>query len=358
MSLGSFSCTLHPARLATACNTTGLSQSGGYGPFAVAASRLRRVRGVVAFATKRQLCALWPQARLSNDRPRPRRLRPRATSKGATTYGRQDYGGGADYTLTPSPRVPGYLLRVAVRRTRRPRLRLRPIRRSDYGGQRPVATAVTGQGGYEIPPERRLRCSSTTAADALTSSAGSQHHRSDQDAQFRLPDAGVRRRGDPGGLGGSRARRLNSTNSTTVNNAPVQEWQLADGDVIRLGHSEIIDRMHWAYWAPKLPGLTRADHRQSIVTLLACSAARGQSRRDGKRTPDAEGLVQRRVPVLDVVVGIHLVRATDLEDRLCMTSAVMSRRGLARRFALGARQRRRCTLPGGVRCVELARVSR
>ncbi|WP_251984505.1 hypothetical protein, partial [Mycobacterium tuberculosis] len=24
----------------------------------------------------------------------------------------------------------------------------------------------------------------------------------------------------------------------------VQEWQLADGDVIRLGHSEIIVRMH------------------------------------------------------------------------------------------------------------------
>lgn len=29
---------------------------------------------------------------------------------------------------------------------------------------------------------------------------------------------------------------LNSTNGTTVNNAPVQEWQLADGDVIRVGH--------------------------------------------------------------------------------------------------------------------------
>ena len=37
---------------------------------------------------------------------------------------------------------------------------------------------------------------------------------------------------------------LNSTNGTTVNNAPVQEWQLADGDVIRLGHSEIIVRVH------------------------------------------------------------------------------------------------------------------
>ena len=37
---------------------------------------------------------------------------------------------------------------------------------------------------------------------------------------------------------------LGSTNGTTVNNAPVQEWQLADGDVIRLGYSEIIVRVH------------------------------------------------------------------------------------------------------------------
>mgnify|MGYP000697534139 CR=1 FL=1 len=37
---------------------------------------------------------------------------------------------------------------------------------------------------------------------------------------------------------------LDSKNGTTVNNAPVQEWQLADGDVIRLGHSEIVVRVH------------------------------------------------------------------------------------------------------------------
>ena len=67
-----------------------------------------------------------------------------------------------------------------------------------------------------------------------------------QDAQFRLPDTGVSRRhleirwdGQVALLSG-----LNSTNGTTVNNAPVQEWQLADGDVIRLGHSEIIVRVH------------------------------------------------------------------------------------------------------------------
>lgn len=63
-----------------------------------------------------------------------------------------------------------------------------------------------------------------------------------QDAQFRLPDTGVSRRHLEVRWDGQVAllSDLNSTNGTTVNNAPVQEWQLADGDVIRLGHSEII----------------------------------------------------------------------------------------------------------------------
>jgi hypothetical protein len=63
-----------------------------------------------------------------------------------------------------------------------------------------------------------------------------------QDAHFRLPDTGVSRRHLEIRWDGQVAllTDLNSTNGTTVNNAPVQEWQLADGDVIRLGHSEII----------------------------------------------------------------------------------------------------------------------
>ena len=67
-----------------------------------------------------------------------------------------------------------------------------------------------------------------------------------QDAQFRLPDTGVSRRHLEIRWDGQTAllSDLNSTNGTTVNNAPVQEWQLADGDVIRLGHSEIVVRMH------------------------------------------------------------------------------------------------------------------
>jgi hypothetical protein len=67
-----------------------------------------------------------------------------------------------------------------------------------------------------------------------------------QDAQFRLPDTGVSRRHLEIRWDGQVAllSDLNSTNGTTVNNAPVQEWQLADGDVIRLGHSEIVVRVH------------------------------------------------------------------------------------------------------------------
>jgi hypothetical protein len=67
-----------------------------------------------------------------------------------------------------------------------------------------------------------------------------------QDAQFRLPDTGVSRRHLEIRWDGRVAllSDLNSTNGTTVNNAPVQEWQLADGDVIRLGHSEIVVHVH------------------------------------------------------------------------------------------------------------------
>jgi hypothetical protein len=67
-----------------------------------------------------------------------------------------------------------------------------------------------------------------------------------QDAQFRLPDTGVSRRHVEIRWDGQVAllQDLNSTNGTTVNNAPVQEWQLADGDVIRVGHSEIVVRVH------------------------------------------------------------------------------------------------------------------
>ena len=65
-----------------------------------------------------------------------------------------------------------------------------------------------------------------------------------QDAAFRLPDTGVSRQHADIRFDGREAllTDLGSTNGTTVNGGPVQDWQLADGDVIRVGHSEITVR--------------------------------------------------------------------------------------------------------------------
>ncbi|MGB6180955.1 MAG: FhaA domain-containing protein [Rhodococcus sp. (in: high G+C Gram-positive bacteria)] len=66
-----------------------------------------------------------------------------------------------------------------------------------------------------------------------------------QEAQFRLPDTGVSRRHFEIRWDGRVAMLsdLGSTNGTTVNGAPVQDWQLADGDIVRAGHSEILVRI-------------------------------------------------------------------------------------------------------------------
>lgn len=65
-----------------------------------------------------------------------------------------------------------------------------------------------------------------------------------QDAQFRLPDTGVSRRHLEISWDGHSAMLsdLGSTNGTTVNGQPVQNWQLGDGDVIRVGHSSLVFR--------------------------------------------------------------------------------------------------------------------
>lgn len=62
-----------------------------------------------------------------------------------------------------------------------------------------------------------------------------------QDAAFRLPDTGVSRQHADIRFDGREAllSDLGSTNGTTVNGGPIQDWQLADGDLIRVGHSEI-----------------------------------------------------------------------------------------------------------------------
>lgn len=66
-----------------------------------------------------------------------------------------------------------------------------------------------------------------------------------QDAQFRVPDTGISRRHLEIRWDGRVAMLtdLGSTNGTTVNGAQVGDWQLADGDVIRAGHSEILVRI-------------------------------------------------------------------------------------------------------------------
>ncbi|VBA45240.1 DUF3662 and FHA domain-containing protein [Mycobacterium attenuatum] len=115
----------------------------------------------------------------------------------------------------------------------------------DYG-QQAGGYGGYGQGGYGSH--------ATTVTLQLDDGSGRTYQLRDgsniigrgQDAQFRLPDTGVSRRHLEIRWDGQVAllTDLNSTNGTTVNNAPVQEWQLADGDVIRLGHSEIIVRIH------------------------------------------------------------------------------------------------------------------
>lgn len=67
------------------------------------------------------------------------------------------------------------------------------------------------------------------------------------DADFRLPDTGVSRQHAEVSWDGQDAvlTDLQSTNGTTVNDTPVDNWLLADGDVITIGHSHIEVRIVW-----------------------------------------------------------------------------------------------------------------
>ena len=114
----------------------------------------------------------------------------------------------------------------------------------NYGGYAPPA----GQGDYPAPAAGREVSLQLDDGSGRTYQLreGANVIGRGQDAQFRLPDTGVSRRHLEIRWDGQTAilQDLNSTNGTTVNNSPVQEWQLADGDVIRVGHSEIIVRVH------------------------------------------------------------------------------------------------------------------
>ncbi|MEB3064148.1 FhaA domain-containing protein [[Mycobacterium] zoologicum] len=194
-----------------------------------------------------------------NDYSYPDEQRQSYPDQGAPSYGRQDYSQpagqpGYDYGQQAPAAAPGYDYG------------------QDYGQQAPSGYGEPqggygqdyGQpapGGYGEPQggygqDYGQRAYSAPASVTLQLDDGSgrtyQLHEGanvvgrGQDAQFRLPDTGVSRRHLEIRWDGRVAllSDLNSTNGTTVNNAPVQEWQLADGDVIRLGHSEIIVRVH------------------------------------------------------------------------------------------------------------------
>jgi Protein of unknown function (DUF3662)/FHA domain len=130
-----------------------------------------------------------------------------------------------------------------------------------YGGQQGYDQGGYGQGypadpnaqGYAPPAvqtgQRQLTATlmlddGSNRSYALTQ--GSNVVGRGQDAHFRLPDTGVSRRHLEVSWDGHAAMLsdLGSTNGTTVNGQPVQNWQLGDGDVIRIGHSSLIFRTH------------------------------------------------------------------------------------------------------------------
>jgi hypothetical protein len=99
--------------------------------------------------------------------------------------------------------------------------------------------------GYPPPGPRQLRATLILDDGANRNyqlSQGSNVIGRGQDAQFRLPDTGVSRRHLEITWDGQIAMLadLGSTNGTTVNGTPVQTWQLADGDIIRMGHSTLV----------------------------------------------------------------------------------------------------------------------
>ena len=172
--------------------------------------------------------------------------------QGRPDYGQPDYGRYEQAGYPPAaPATPDY---------GQPDYGQHDYGQHDYGQQAPQG----GYGGYAQPaaqpaqPAAPAPAEYPSAGQAVTlqlddGSARTYQLREGanvigrgQDAQFRLPDTGVSRRHVEIRWDGQVAllQDLNSTNGTTVNNAPVQEWQLADGDVIRVGHSEIVVRVH------------------------------------------------------------------------------------------------------------------
>ena len=112
-----------------------------------------------------------------------------------------------------------------------------------YGGYDPAAY----QQPYQAPPQQDIHAIlQLDGSDRrLVLQRGSNVIGRGQDADFRLPDTSVSRRHVDIYFDGQVAvmHDLGSTNGTSVNGSSVQTWQLADGDVIRVGHSTVIFRL-------------------------------------------------------------------------------------------------------------------
>ncbi|MFI0800141.1 FHA domain-containing protein [Amycolatopsis lurida] len=121
------------------------------------------------------------------------------------------------------------------------------------GGQQqygqPAADPYAQGGGYGGQPAAGRQLSASLQLDdgsnrSYSLKQGGNVVGRGQDADFRLPDTGVSRRHLEITWDGQSATLadIGSTNGTTVNGTPVQTWQLADGDVIRVGHSSLVFR--------------------------------------------------------------------------------------------------------------------
>ncbi|WP_034322020.1 FHA domain-containing protein, partial [Amycolatopsis lurida] len=116
-----------------------------------------------------------------------------------------------------------------------------------YG--QPAADPYAQGGGYGGQPAAGRQLSASLQLDdgsnrSYSLKQGGNVVGRGQDADFRLPDTGVSRRHLEITWDGQSATLadIGSTNGTTVNGTPVQTWQLADGDVIRVGHSSLVFR--------------------------------------------------------------------------------------------------------------------
>ncbi|MGA9490012.1 MAG: DUF3662 and FHA domain-containing protein [Mycobacterium sp.] len=162
---------------------------------------------------------------------------------GGQGYGRQDYGQQPDYGHYGEAPGQSYAAPAAGGYGE-------PARGGDYDYGQPADAGGYGggygQGGYPSSGSAVTLQLDDGSGRTYQLREGANVIGRGQDAQFRLPDTGVSRRHLEIRWDGQVAllSDLNSTNGTTVNNAPVQEWQLADGDVIRLGHSEIVVHIH------------------------------------------------------------------------------------------------------------------